>query len=55
MWNGTAATLKANPEASKATDAASSGPAPGAAPARRAAATSAMRVDPVAPNASAAP
>src|SRR5438067_804857 len=53
MWNGTAATLKANPEASSAAEAKSRVEAEP--PDRTAEATSAMRVDPLAPNASAAP
>src|SRR6267378_5615850 len=55
MWNGTAATLNANPDASSATAAYSNPDAPEGPPLRSAAATSASLVEPVAPNASAAP
>src|SRR5438874_13526461 len=55
MWNGTAATLNANPDASSATAAYSNADAPEGPPLRSAAATSASLVEPVAPNASAAP
>ena len=55
MWNGTAATLKANPAVRSAAAAYRSLSAPGAAPCKSAFATSARRVEPVAPNASAAP
>src|SRR5205814_2280010 len=59
MWNGTAATLNANPEARRAAAAKSNVVVPGGAPpvpaTRTALATSPSRVEPVAPKASAAP
>src|SRR5207237_1301420 len=54
MWNGTAATLNANPEASRATEAYRSVACPGLAAPRSVAATSARRGRPVAPQAIAA-